>query len=132
MCPHHSLEEAELFTQQAAETTEMLRGQAGHGARACLSALLTKQPLLQPALQRGLLSEFPVETWDPRQAGALLQSMIRDRTAPAGKAQVLETAPVDSMQSHQRGDPCGLGEAQPHPPATEDLGRQTLPQETLE
>ncbi|XP_045326374.1 DENN domain-containing protein 1A isoform X10 [Leopardus geoffroyi] len=55
MCPHHSLEEAELFIQQAAETTEMLRGQAGHGARACLSALLTKQPLLQPALQRAAL-----------------------------------------------------------------------------
>lgn len=77
-----------------------------------LSLLLTKQPFLKPKSPSGQLPGFPVDTQDPRQAGNLWENMIQGRIAPLAKTQVLETAPVDSMLSHQCGGLCGsVGEA---------------------
>lgn len=74
------------------------------------TSLLTRQPLLEAESPRGWRSEFPIETWDPGQAGTLLEHVTGQGFSPGEKTQVSETAAVGSVLSRQCRGSCGVGD----------------------
>lgn len=99
-----------LFPQFVAETQETIRGQAGFEPWPASAVPVLAHHQAASSATSGQHSEFPVETWDLRQAGTLLESRIWVRVAPLGKLRCWRQLQwTDYLLSHQHWDSCRLG-----------------------